>query len=40
MGTWYALLMVNLSLHLFFSTFGGLGKVATIFYNRLADLLS
>ena len=26
--------------HLFFSTFGGLGKEATVFYNRLADLLS
>ena len=25
---------------LVFSTFGGLGKEATIFYNRLADLLS
>jgi len=25
---------------LVFSTFGGLGKEATVFYNRLADLLS
>ena len=37
-GIVYMLLIVNLSLH-FFSTFGGLGKDATIFYSHMADLL-
>ena len=39
MGTVYVMLTVNLSPHLFFQL-GGFGKEATIFYNRLADLLS
>ena len=39
MGTGYELLIVSPSRHLFFSTFGGLGKEATVFYNRLADFL-
>ena len=34
------MLNVNLSPHLFFSTSGGLGKEATVFYNCLADLVS
>jgi len=38
MGIVLVLLIINLSL--VFSTSGGLGKEATIFYNRLANLLS